>query len=160
MDPETRAKELWIAKPPKRDYLKYYRLVRYWARAYSGLAQAEIEMLMYLYSETFFDRKKFDEYCKVMGWNRSRFQQMRDGGWIDVWRERRGRQRTLYKMSIKARNFIGKMYDYLEGEPMPTTGVQNPMFTKKAAYSMKRARNLVEHRNTHFKEQRQRPSQK
>ena len=44
------------------DYLKYWKVVRQWARSKHQLSTSEIEMILFLYSEGPFKRKAFDEY--------------------------------------------------------------------------------------------------
>ena len=37
-------------KEPSNDYLKYWKVVKHWARAYYDLKTADIEMMLFLYS--------------------------------------------------------------------------------------------------------------
>ena len=46
----------------KSDYLKYWRVIRYFVKAKYGLSTVELDMLLFLYSEDIFSRKRFDEF--------------------------------------------------------------------------------------------------
>ena len=37
-------------KEPTHDYLKYWRIIRYWVKATYGLTTPDLEMLLFLYS--------------------------------------------------------------------------------------------------------------
>ena len=45
---------------PDKDYLKYWRVVRYFIKAKYGLSQADLDILLFLYSEKYFSKDKFD----------------------------------------------------------------------------------------------------
>ena len=44
------------------DYLKYWRVVRYFVKRKYGLSQSELEMLLFLRSEKYFSKDDFDEF--------------------------------------------------------------------------------------------------
>jgi predicted transcriptional regulator len=155
MDPAERAAYQSSHKPPKKDYLKWWRLIRIWARAKSGLSIAEIELLLYLRSVPYFDRKDFDAFGKLMGWEVRRLKKMRDNGWIQIWREGKGRSRNIYCLSQKSKSFVDQIYAFVEGEEMPEHSPANPIFSKEATYNEARTRNMVKTRNKEIRERRQ-----
>lgn len=112
-------------------------------------------MLLYLRDVAYFDRKDFDAFCQLMGWDMKRLHKMIDAGWIQIWREGRGPRRHIYCLSQKAKSFVDQIYSYLEGEEMPEHSPANPIFSKEAMYSEKRTRNMVRVRNKEIREQRQ-----
>ena len=75
-------------KEPSNDYLKYWKVVKHWARAYYNLKTADIEMMLFLYSEGLFTRKQFEEFNEIMSWDKMRFQKLLKDKWIIIWRER------------------------------------------------------------------------
>jgi len=38
-------------KPPPNDYLKYWRVIRYFVKSKYGVTTSELDMLMFLYSD-------------------------------------------------------------------------------------------------------------
>ena len=42
-----------------KDYLKYWRVIRYFIKSKYGLTQEDLDMLLFLKSEDYFDRDKF-----------------------------------------------------------------------------------------------------
>ena len=47
---------------PTNNYLKYWRVVRYWAKAKYGLTTPDLDMLFFLYSEEYFNKTKFNSW--------------------------------------------------------------------------------------------------
>ena len=62
----------------KSDYLKYWKVVRYFIKAKYGLSTGDLDMILFLYSEQYFDKGKFDEFANVIGWNAQRFERLRE----------------------------------------------------------------------------------
>ena len=46
------------SKIKKNDYLKYWRVIRYFVKAKYGLSTADLEVLLFLYSEKYFGKGK------------------------------------------------------------------------------------------------------
>ena len=97
-------KGLTIKKPtarvtPNHDYLKYWRVVRYWVKAKYNIGTPDLDMLLFLYSEQIFNKDKFVEYNKIMFWDIERFKKLKKDGWIHVWRKRQGFETTLYELT-------------------------------------------------------------
>ena len=42
------------------NYLKYWRIIRYWVKAKYNLTTPDIEMILFLYSEDYFNKTKFN----------------------------------------------------------------------------------------------------
>ena len=51
------------------DYLKYWRVIRYWVKAKYGIGTPDIDMILFLYSEDYFNKTKFKEFEELMSWN-------------------------------------------------------------------------------------------
>ena len=75
------------------DYLKYWRVIRYFIKAKYGLNQADLDMLLFLNSEDIFSRDKFKEFDNMLGWDVSRFERLRKDGWIEIFRNRMGKRK-------------------------------------------------------------------
>jgi hypothetical protein len=58
------------------NYLKYWRVVRYFINAKYGISQPDLEMLLFLYDEPYFTRAKFKEFDKVFSWDKDRFNRL------------------------------------------------------------------------------------
>jgi len=91
---------------PSNDYLKYWKAVKHWAKATYGLGSADIEMMLFLYSEGLFTRKQFEEFYEVMSWDKMRFHKLLNDKWIIVWRERIGKESKLYELGFKGKNWF------------------------------------------------------
>ena len=47
------------------DYLKYWRVIRQYIKVKHGLCQADLDMILFLYSEKYFDRDKFEDFNQL-----------------------------------------------------------------------------------------------
>ena len=71
-------------KSNQLDYLKYWRVIRQFVKIKYGLTQSDLDMLLFLYSEKYFDRGKFEEFDNLLGWDKQRFENLRQADWIVV----------------------------------------------------------------------------
>jgi predicted transcriptional regulator len=122
---------------PRYDYMKYWRVVRKYTMIKYELSEPDLEMIMFLYSEKLFNYYKFVEYANLYGWDRHRFKRLVDGGFIHLWREKRGGEHRLYELTTKGRRMITQMYKHLNyEEEISEIPGNNPVF-KKTMYSHK-----------------------
>jgi hypothetical protein len=138
----------------KRDYLKYWRVVRNFIKAKHGLNEAEVETLLFLYSEQYFDKNKFDEFNSLLSWDIKRFNRLLRDGWIETFRRNHGNRRSVYQLSFKGKRLVDFIYKKLEGEEIPMTEGNNPMFGKNVRYTDKVYRNMIIEMNKYVREKR------
>ena len=136
------------------DYLKYWRVIRQYAKVKYGLTQADLDMLFFLYSEKYFDRGKFEEFDELLGWDVMRFQRLLKEEWILIFRKRLKNHRVIYQLSNKAIEMIRSMYRKLSGEEIPVSSSYNKMFVKNVSYSDKVYRKMIIEMNKTIKQQR------
>tara|TARA_R110002012_G_scaffold315067_1_gene528385 strand:- start:788 stop:1270 length:483 start_codon:yes stop_codon:yes gene_type:complete len=141
-------------KKPSHDYLKYWRVIRYWVKAKYGLSTPDLEMLLFLYSEDIFNKTEFLKYEEVMSWDVKRFKRLLRDDWIHVWRKRKGKETTLYELTYKAKRIITLVYKKLNGEEIAETAHSNPLFRNDASYMDKVYRNMIVEINNFIKQQR------
>jgi len=135
---------------PSHDYLKYWRIIRYWVKAKYGLTTPDLEMLLFLYSEHLFKKTDFKEYEEIMSWDVNRFDRLLRDGWIHVWRKRSGKERALYELTYKSKRIIDTIYKKLNGQEISE---RNPLFNKNVSYSDKVYRNAIKKLNEAIKQQ-------
>lgn len=136
------------------DYLKYWRVIRQYVKAKYKISQGELDMLLFLRSEDYFSKDKFDEFDKLLSWNEHRFKKLLRDGWIEVFRKRKGRRKGLYTLSFKSKHLVASIYKKLSGEEIPTTPSHNPMFLKNVSYTDKRYRDAIIAMNKFIRQQR------
>jgi hypothetical protein len=141
------------------DYLKYWRVIRYYMKSKYSLTQADLDMLLFLYSEKYFNKDKFEEFDRLLSWDEDRFNRLRKEGWIEVFRKysKSTKQKALYQISRKGRMAITHMYKKLNGEEIPTSQSNNSMFAKKVSYSDKRYKEFIIKMNSDLRQQRPQP---
>ena len=144
-------------KPPSNDYLKYWRVIRYFVKAKYGLSTADLDMLLFLYSEKYFSKDKFGEIDELLSWDVNRFENLRHNEWIVLFRKRQGKKKALYEVSYKTRRMIGSIYKKLSGEEIPTSLSANPLFKRDVSYMDKVYRNMIKDMNAFTRQQRHLP---
>lgn len=135
------------------DYLKFWRVIRYFVKAKYGLSQADLDVLLFLYSEGYFSKDKFKEFDKLLSWDVNRFNRLLKDDWIAVFRKRSGNRKALYELSYKGRRCVNSIYKKLSGEEIPTTQNSNPLFAKNVSYSDKVYRRMIEDMNAATRQQ-------
>lgn len=120
---------------PKYDWLKYWRVVRRWATTTYNISYADLEMLLFLYSEDLFSELDFERYERIMSWDSGRFKRLFKEEWIKAWREKTKDEKALYTLSHKGKRLMNSIYKKLSGEEeIPTDHRYNAIFKKDAGY--------------------------
>jgi len=125
------------------NYLKYWRVIRYFVKSKYNLTQADLDILIFLFDEGYFSKDKFKEFDELLSWNVNRFDQLLRDGWIEVFRKYDGKRKGLYTLSYKTNRLITSIYKKLSGEEIPTSPSANPMFKRKVSYTDKVYRNMI-----------------
>lgn len=141
-------------KKEKRDYMKYWRVIRYYVGRQYGISQPHLELILFLYSEGYFSKDKFDEFNNLISWDHQRFKNLRRDGWIELFRRKVGNYAALYQLTDKAKKAVRCVYDKLEGEELAETARRNPMFRHDASYMDKVYRNMIKEMNKTIRQQR------
>lgn len=137
-------------KIPTHDYLKYWRVIRHWAKVTYGLGVPDLDMMFFLYSEQIFSKDKFKEFQTIMVWDVNRFDRLLRDGWIGVWKKREKKKKTLYELSYKGKRAIEQIYRKLNGEEISE---RNPMFLASGSYTDKVYRNMIIKMNESIRQQ-------
>jgi hypothetical protein len=154
-DPAVELTERYKRHLPEFDYLKYWRPIKYWAQRKYSINGAELDCLMFLYSEMYFDREKFEEFNNILPWDRKRFDRMMADGWIHTWREKGPRQRPLYEITERGRRAMNTVYKKLNREEISERFETSPIFYKTdASYSDKIYRNFIKKMNRQIRQER------
>jgi len=141
-------------KSTPNDYLKFWRVIRYYMKSKHGLTQADLDMILFLYSEQYFSKDKFLEFNELLSWDVKRFDRLLRDNWIHVFRKRYGKRKALYLLSDKGINLCQDIYRKLNGEEIPVSVTQNSMFHKNVSYNDKVYRNMIKEMNAVIKQQR------
>jgi hypothetical protein len=121
-------------------------------KAKHGLSQADLDTILFLYSESYFGKEKFDEFNELISWEVGRFERLRQEGWIEKFRTRSSSGRALYQLSYKAKNLVKDIYKKLNGEEIPVSLSSNPLFLKNVSYNDKVYRNMIIKMNAYQRE--------
>jgi len=129
--------------PPTHDYMKYWRVIQFWARNKYRIQASDLDILFFLYSEGYFNKTKYNEYNQLFRWDKNRFNRMMDDGWIHLWRHGVGDQKGvhLYELTRKGRLAITDIYKKLNGQEITESGAH--MFGKDPRYTEKVYRNYI-----------------
>jgi len=139
------------------NYLKYWRVVRYFIQSKYGITQPDLEMMLFLYDEPYFTKAKFKEFNKVFSWDKDRFERLRRNGWVEKVSVESKSRLGVYNLTYKAKRVVGYMYSLIEGKEYPTMPDNNPVFRRDCSFSDKMYRKVMMQIN---EEQRQRRAPK
>jgi len=155
-----REDKIFFTREAKYDFMKHWSVIRRWAVVnYDLKSSADLDMLMFLYSEHLFTRQQFDRYANHMSWDRLRFNRLLREGFIRKFREKRWGEALLYEVSRKGKKMIATIYRKMLGfEELPESPRRNKIFKKEAPFSHKILSIAVKDANRDIKERRQRPS--
>ena len=140
-----------IFRPREKTYnfLKYWRIVRYYIRRKYDISLMELDMMLYLYDLPFFKKEEFNYYGSTMSWDKHRFYEMKSKGFIVEFRpggEKLGRSK-LFILSHKAKMICALTYKkLLMEEPISEDPRSNPLF-KGDNYTDKVYRKVIEAMN-------------
>ena len=141
-------------KSKVNDCLKYWRVIRYFIKQKYGLTTADLDMLLFLYSEDIFSKEKFEEFDNLLSWDEDRFDRLLRDGWIEVFRRRRKKFKTLYGLTYKTQRVISSIYKKLSGEEIPMDVSNNPIFKKNVKFSDKVYKKMIIQMNAAIRQQR------
>ena len=138
----------------QNDYLKYWRVIRQFIKVKYNLSQGDLDVILFLNSEKYFSKDKFQEFDELLSWDEDRFDRLLRDGWVEVFRKRVGKNKTLYSLSYKTLRVVSSIYKKLDGEEIPTSVTGNPMFAKNVSYTDKVYRNFIKSMNKFIRQQR------
>ena len=141
-------------KSKVNDCLKYWRVIRYFIKQKYGLTTGDLDMLLFLYSEDIFSKEKFEEFDNLLSWDEDRFDRLLRDGWIEVFRRRRKKFKTLYGLTFKTQRVISSIYKKLSGEEIPMAQTSNPIFAKNVKFTDKVYRKMIIEMNDTIRQQR------
>ena len=133
----------------KRNYLKYYRVIKQFMKIKHKIREDQLDILMFLYSEETCDRARLLEFETILIWDKMRISNLLIDGWITTVKasNKNNSVRKLYKLSVKGQNLVEKFYDYLEGAEIPMTSTLNPEYRRNVSYTEKVYRNMIKKMN-------------
>ncbi len=140
------------------DYLKYCKVIKYYNLRKHDMKAADLDILLFLKSEKYFTKKKFDEFNQLVSWNKKRFTYLLANGWLEVFSKRPRKHETIYKLTYKSQKLLTDIYNKLSGDELSVDPQTNPLFKKNVRYTDKTYRNMIMKMNE-FRRLRQRPSQ-
>ena len=114
--------------------LKHYRIIRKWASKNNDLNEADLELLIYLDCIDLFTIKDFKKGVYSYSWDNRRWSRLIKDNWIVVWRKRNRTNQTynIYKVSIKGKQLISRMYRImLQEEEIPSSTRRNKIMKRK-----------------------------
>ena len=119
---------------PALNFLKYWRIVKYWAKRKYNISEADLEVILFLYDEGLFTRRQFRNFTSLLSWDNNRLNDFLKKGYIILWRDHKGyKQRAkLYKLSVASKRMCSSIYKkLLQIEKIPENSVNNPIFAGK-----------------------------
>ena len=127
----------------KYDFLKYWKVIKYWVRHKYKITQSDLDVVFFLYSEGYFKKSDIKEFESMFAWDKRRLSRMVADGWVHVFRKPAPGRPTLYEISPSAHAMVKDIYRKLNGEAIAQTVGNNLMFRNDATYTEKVHRNYI-----------------
>ena len=105
----------------------------------NNLNDAELELLIYLDCMDMFTRKDFEDGTYSFSWDNRRWNKLLQKDWITLWRQynRTTQKYNIYKVSVKGKQLISRMYRIMLGEEDIPTSTRRNSIMKGKTYSDK-----------------------
>lgn len=102
-------------KERKYNFLKYWRIVKYYVKRKYELSESDLEMILHLYDEGTFTMEEFKDYANIMHWDRNRFWNLKKDGFFTVWRKKNevSNRKAIYALSVKSNRICNLVYKRL-----------------------------------------------
>ena len=118
-------------KEAPKDYLKFYKVVRYWVKRKHNLSGPELDMLLFLRSEYLFTKTDFEDYYNIFSWSTTIFNDLLRDGWIRNYRKASTGKYAIYELSAKGKRLVSDVYKKCEGiDDFSEVGQKNPVFNR------------------------------
>lgn len=137
---------------PKYNYMKHWRVVRYYIKAKYNISEPDLDILFFLYSEGRFTHERYRDFEKLLNWDNQRFNRLIKEGWIVNFRQGLKGEKPLYELTYKGKFVVNHVYKKLNGEELPSSRKNNPLFYKKVISTDKIYRNFIIKMNKEIKE--------
>ena len=130
----------------KSDYLKYWRSIYHYTKRKHNLTGSDIDMLLFLYSESYFTMKTFLSFDRSLHLDRNRLKKLVERGFIDIFKKTKGPHAAYYQMSRKGSSLVATLYRQLDGGLVQEQN--SPLYAKKKqTYMDKRHIEQIQRRN-------------
>lgn len=136
------------------DFMKYWKVVRFWIKHKYGITQYDLDMLFFLYSEGYFTIAQMKEYNAIFPWDKQRFKRLVENGWVYLFRRHTRSQVALYHISKKGHAMIKDIYNKLNGQVITESVAKNKMFREDASYTEKVHRHYIKKLNASIRQER------
>ena len=125
------------------DYMKYWRIVRYYYMTKHKISESTLELLLYLYSEKYFTESSMYIFAQTLVWDKARMSKLKKDGWIEMHRPHNTNSATIWKVTFKTKKLVASLYNKLEGGPISENYQFNPLFKKTAGFAHKTYKNAI-----------------
>lgn len=135
------------------DCLKYIKVIYKYFRGKHNLTQSQLEVLLFLKSESYFRKSLLIEYSQLTGWYYcTDFKILFDRGYIQLFRNTGGPRNNIYELSFKAKRMLTEFYSVINGEELIVKGRHR--FTKnKPIHADKEYLKMIKRMNESIRQQ-------
>tara|TARA_R110000851_G_scaffold43560_1_gene107649 strand:- start:8456 stop:8869 length:414 start_codon:yes stop_codon:yes gene_type:complete len=102
----------------------------------NGMSATDFDLIMFLEDEGYFTMYNFDEFAKLIPWEKKRLYRLIREGWIDSLSSTEMKPyRRKYRVSMKGRTMVNKVYSILNGETLMANTNMPKMSREKTPYA-------------------------
>jgi hypothetical protein len=128
----------------KEDYLKYWPPVRYYMIRKYKITYGILDLLLFLYSERRFSKRRLDEICLSYYVSYYQLDYLLRRKFVKVFKEGPYKSSVIYTLTNRSKVIVEMCYDFLEGRKIPPKTFKDNPLLRKAAGKAKRLELLKE----------------
>ncbi len=130
-----------------KNYMRYWRLIRYYYLKKYNITESELDLLLYVYSEKYFTVTDCQVFMQTFSWSKTRFSILKSKGFIDLHNHAHANSPAIWKITFKGKKLVASLYDKLEGGKISENYQFNRLFLKQAGYAHKTYKNAIRQMN-------------
>lgn len=100
----------------ERNYLKYWKIAKYWAKKVYNLSEEDLETLLFIYKEEPFNKTTFGVYDNMNVFTTPKLSKFLKKGLITQYRKKTSMHAALYEISSLGSKICTDVYSILEGK--------------------------------------------
>lgn len=125
------------------DFMKYWRIIRYYYLKKYQISESELDLLLYFYSVKYFTENDCYIFLQTFKWDRGKLTRLRQKGFIDIHKNAHANSATIWKMTFKGKKLVASLYDKLNGGTISENYQFNRLFLKNAGFAHKTYKNAI-----------------
>lgn len=125
------------------DFMKYWRIIRYYYLKKYQITELELDLLLYFYSVKYFTESDCYIFLQTFKWDKNRLSKLKQKGFLEIHKNANAYSSTIWKLSFKGKKLVASLYGKLNGDTISENYQFNRLFLKQAGFAHKTYKNAI-----------------